>query len=205
MNLYEEQVLPRFIDLALRGQANDRLRARVAGGLEGDVVEIGFGSGRNVPFYPASVRGVRAVDPATVGRKLAAKRVATSPVPVDYVGLDGQDLPLDDASIDNVLTTWTLCTIPPTSAPCPVGRYAGCCAPVAACISSSTAGPPCKMRVWQDRLTPVSRRIFGGCHLNRPIDQLLVDSGLEITAMDKFYDRRPSPFSYLFEGVAKKT
>src|SRR5262245_51767008 len=112
MGFYEREVLPRVVDVALRGKQMDRLRARVSARLSGEVLEVGFGSGRNVPRYPATVTRVRAVDPALVGRKLATQRVAASPVPVEYVGLDGERLPVEDASIDHVLTTWTLCTIP---------------------------------------------------------------------------------------------
>ncbi|HEY8215687.1 MAG TPA: class I SAM-dependent methyltransferase, partial [Acidimicrobiia bacterium] len=112
MGFYEREVLPRFVDVALSGKQFERLRARVASRLEGEVLEVGFGSGRNVPHYPPTVTRVQAVDPAVAGRKLAAKRVAASGVPVEYVGLDGERLPADDASVDHVLTTWTLCTIP---------------------------------------------------------------------------------------------
>src|SRR5688572_13507333 len=112
MGFYEEHILPRAVDVLLSGKEFAKLRARVAADLTGEVLEVGFGSGRNVPYYPQAVKRVRAVDPATVGRKLAAKRVAASRVPIEYVGLDGEDLPLEDASVDHVLTTWTLCTIP---------------------------------------------------------------------------------------------
>lgn len=112
MGFYDDQVLPRIIDVALGTKAMARLRQRACAGLSGEVLEVGFGSGRNVPYYPPDVRRVRAVDPATVGRELAAGRVAASPVPVDYIGLDGQQLPLADATVDHVLVTWTLCTIP---------------------------------------------------------------------------------------------
>jgi ubiquinone/menaquinone biosynthesis C-methylase UbiE len=112
MGWYVDRVVPRMTDLLLRGGEFDSIRARVCAGLEGEVLEVGFGSGRNVPHYPPAVRRVRAVDPATVGRRLAAERVAASPVPVEYVGLDGEQLPLEDGSVDHVLTTWTLCTIP---------------------------------------------------------------------------------------------
>lgn len=97
--------------MELGGKDFTRLRAAVCAGLSGEVVEVGFGSGRNVPHYPSAVSRVRAVDPATAGRKLAAARVAASQVPVEYVGLNGEDLPVEDDSVDHVLTTWTLCTI----------------------------------------------------------------------------------------------
>src|ERR1700743_179094 len=112
MSFYRDQVLPRLIDRIMRAHDLDELRARVASKLTGDVLEIGFGSGLNVPFYPAGLTRVWALDPATVGRKLAAPRVAASPLPVEYIGLDAQRIPLPDGSVDSVLTTWTLCTIP---------------------------------------------------------------------------------------------
>jgi ubiquinone/menaquinone biosynthesis C-methylase UbiE len=115
MGLYGDQILPRAIDLALRGGEFARLRARVAAGLAGQVLEVGFGSGLNIPYYPASLERVQAVDPAAVGRKLATKRAAACPVPIDHIGTDAQTLPTDDASVDSVLSTWTLCTIPDAS------------------------------------------------------------------------------------------
>src|ERR1700754_3015134 len=112
MSFYRDQVLPRLIDTIMRRNDLEELRARVASKLTGDVLEIAFGSGLNVPFYPAGVTRVWALDPATVGRKLAAARVAASPAPIEYIGLDAQRIPLADGSVDSVLTTWTLCTIP---------------------------------------------------------------------------------------------
>lgn len=90
MRFYESQVLPRVINLSLRGREVSRLRARVTAGLTGEVLEIGFGTGLNVPHYPPGLDRVRAVDPATVGRRMAAKRVAASPVLIEYIGLDAR-------------------------------------------------------------------------------------------------------------------
>ena len=112
MGFYEDEVVPRLTELVMSRRELTPIRARVAASLGGDVLEVGFGSGLNVPHYPPAVTQVRAVDPATVGRRLAAKRVASSSVPVEYVGLDGQALSQESASIDHVLTTWTLCSIP---------------------------------------------------------------------------------------------
>src|SRR6188768_3844977 len=111
MGLYGERVLPRIVNVACGMKSSNVLRDRVCEGLHGRVVEIGFGSGLNVPFYPGSVVGVAAIEPAELGWKLAGKRVADSPVPVERSGLDGQSLPLDDDSCDTALSTWTLCTI----------------------------------------------------------------------------------------------
>jgi SAM-dependent methyltransferase len=203
MGFYEQQVLPRFIDLTMRRNELAPIRARVAASLEGDVLEVGFGSGLNVPHYPAAVTQVQAVDPATVGRRLAAQRVASSSVPVRYVDLDGQDLSLDSASIEHVLTTWTLCTIPDVDRALsevrrvlrPGGRFH---------FVGYGRSPDPRVAGWQDRLNPWQRRIAGGCHLNRPIDELVVNSGLELIRMENYYVKGPRPFGYMFEGVARK-
>ncbi len=203
MAFYEDQVVPRFIDLVMRSRELTPIRARVAAGLAGDVLELGFGSGLNVPHYPAAVTRVRAVDPRTVGRKLAAKRVASSSVAVEYVDLDGEDLSAASASIDHVLATWTLCSIPHVDRALseihrvlrPGGSFH---------FVEHGRSPEPGVSRWQDRLTPVQRRVVGGCHLNRPIDELVINSGLEIVRLENYYAQGPRPFTYMFEGVATK-
>lgn len=204
MGFYEESILPYLVDVALGGKEFGKLRARAVEGLEGEVLEVGFGSGRNVPFYPPAVKRVRAVDPATVGRKLAAKRVEASPVPVEYVGLDGQQLPLEDASVDHVLTTWTLCTIPDIAGA--LGEMRRVLRPGGSLhFLEHGRSPDPKVDRWQKRLTPINRRVAGGCHLNRPIATLIGDSGLEVTDLHNFYVRGPKPMGYMYAGVATKT
>lgn len=128
---------------------------------------------------------------------------AASPVPVDYVGLNGQELPLDDGSVDHVLSTWTLCTIPDVDRALAeiirVLRPGGQLHFVEHGLS-----PDPKIARWQDRLTPIQRRVAGGCHLNRPIDRLGAGAGLVVTRMDNWSMRGPKPFGYLYEGVATK-
>lgn len=204
MGFYTEQVVPRVTDMSLRGKEFSRLRARVAAPLDGEVLEIGFGSGLNVPHYPGAIRRVRAVDPATVGRKLAAERVAASPVPVDYVGLDGEDLPLGDDSVDHVLTTFTLCTIPDveraltevTRVLRPGGTFH---------FLEHGRSPEPRVARWQDRLTPLQRRLGGGCHLNRPIDELVGHMGLRVGEIDNYHLKGPRALGYMYEGTATKT
>jgi ubiquinone/menaquinone biosynthesis C-methylase UbiE len=203
MGFYAKHILPRAEDLVMRSQEYGRLRARVAAGLSGEVLEVGFGSGLNVPYYPPTVKRVRAVDPAMVGRKLAAKRVAASAVPVEYTGIDAQALPLEEASVDHVLSTWTLCTVPDVARALAeirrVLRPGG-----ALHFVEHGRSPDEKVARAQNLLTPLQRRLAGGCHLNRPIDRLLRESGLELTRLDNYYLRRPRSFGYMFEGVATK-
>ena len=203
MGFYEEQVLPRLVDATLSGKMFREKRARVTSRLEGDVLEVGFGSGRNVPHYPAEVKRVLAVDPAVVGRQLASRRVAASPVPVEYVGLDGQDLPVEDNSVDHVLTTWTLCTIP--DVPRALAEIRRVLRPGGGLhfLEHGRSSDPAVVR-WQDRLTPLQRRIAGGCHLNRPIDQLVANCGLRVTELENYYLKGPRMFGCMFEGVAVK-
>jgi ubiquinone/menaquinone biosynthesis C-methylase UbiE len=201
VGFYGEHVLPRVVDIALSGKAFRRARERVASELEGEVLEVGFGSGRNVPFYPAAVAHVHAVDPALVGRKLAAKRLAASPIPVEFVGLDGERLPLEDASVDHVLTTWTLCTIPDVDRA--LGEIRRVLRPGGTLhFVEHGRSPDAKVRRRQDLLTPLQRRIGGGCHLNRPIDTLIADAGLRLERLDNYYVPGPKALAYMYEGVA---
>jgi ubiquinone/menaquinone biosynthesis C-methylase UbiE len=203
MGLYRDQILPRAIDLALRGGEFTRLRARVTARLAGQVLEIGFGSGLNIPYYPASLERVQAIDPAAVGRKLAAKRAAACPVPIDYIGTDAQTLPADDASVDSVLSTWTLCTIPDASQALAEIRRVLRPGGALHFIEHGLAPDPPVARL-QQRLTPFQHRAFGGCHLNRRIDQLVAAAGLELTRIDTYYMKGPRALGYTFEGIATK-
>jgi ubiquinone/menaquinone biosynthesis C-methylase UbiE len=203
VGFYEERILPRIVDVTLSGKGFRKLRARVAGSLRGEVLEVGFGSGRNVPYYPESVSRVRAVDPSSGGRRLAEDRIAASLVPVEFIGLDGQDIPLPDASIDHVLTTWTLCTIPDAHRSLTeirrVLRPGG-----SLHFLEHGRAPDASVARWQDRLTPWQKRWAGGCHLNRPIEQMLTDASMPPAQMHNYYLRGPRAFGYMYEGVATK-
>jgi ubiquinone/menaquinone biosynthesis C-methylase UbiE len=203
MGLYQDQLLPRFVNVALAGGDFARIRSRVAADLDGEILEVGFGSGRNVPHYPPVVQRAWAVDPATLGRKLAAKRVAACSVQIEFIGLDGQRLPLESGTVDHVLVTWTLCTIP--NAEVALGEIRRVLRPGGELhFVEHGQSPDPDVAHWQDRLTPLQRRIFGGCHLNRPIDRLVASAGLQLTRLENYYMRGPKPFGYTFEGVARK-
>ena len=193
MGLYGDRVLPRIVDVACGRKSSNDLRNRVCEGLYGRVVEIGFGSGLNIPFYPDSVDGIAAVEPADLGWKLAGKRLAESSVPVERCGLDGQSLPLADNSCDTALSTWTLCTIPDAIAALhevrrvlkPGGTFH---------FVEHGLAPDDEVQKWQRRLDPLQQRLFDRCHLTRPILDLLTRAGFTVTDVDIFYDEGSPKF-----------
>ena len=201
--MYADQILPRAINLALRGGEFAGPRARAAAGLDGAVLEIGFGSGLNIPFYPSAVSRIRAVEPATAGRRLAAKRASACAIPIEFIGADAQALSAGDASADCAVSTWTLCSIPdPNLALAEIRRVLR---PGGALyfVEHGLAPDP-KVARFQRRLTPLQRRFAGGCHLDRPIAGLLAGSGLELSRMDTYYMKGSHALGYTFEGVATK-
>ena len=203
MGLYGEQVLPRMVNAACGLKTVEPLRRRVCDGLEGDVVEIGFGSGLNVPFYPAAVTGVAAVEPADVAWKLADKRLSATSVPVQRSGLDGQSLPFADRSYDAALSTWTLCTIPDARAAVreigrvlrPGGTFH---------FAEHGRAPESRVQKWQNRLNGVQQRLACGCNLNRDITAIIEAGGMTITSLDTFYAKGdPKILGSTYEGTAE--
>lgn len=203
MGLYGEHILPRIIDVACGVKAVHPLRRRVCEGLAGDVVEIGFGSGLNVPFYPASVTEVAAIEPGDVGWKLATQRVRDANVPVHRSGLDGQSLPFGDDSFDAALSTWTMCTIPDVASALRELRRVLKPGATLHFLEHGLAPDP-RVRRWQHRLEPMQKRLFGGCHLTRPIVDLLTAAGFTITELDVFYEEgSPKPLGADSLGIAR--
>ena len=190
MGIYADKVLPRIVNAACGMKSNERLRERVCAGLQGQILEIGFGSGLNVPHYPGAVTGVAAVEPADTGWKLAQKRVDASSVPVHRTGLDGQSIPLPDDSCDTALSTWTMCTIPDVARALQEVRRVLKPGGTFHFVEHGLAPDEDEqVQRMQHRLEPMQKRIFGGCHLTRPIADLLVAAGFTITEQDVFYDK----------------
>jgi ubiquinone/menaquinone biosynthesis C-methylase UbiE len=176
-------------------------RAAVTEGLEGRVVEIGFGSGLNLEHYPPTVDVVLAVEPAAVARRLAVRRIASSRVEVEHVGLDGQCIPLPDDSGDAALSTFTLCSIPDAHRALlelrrvirPGGRFH---------FLEHGLAPDPGVVAWQRRLEPLQRRLADGCHLTRDIPAIVTDAGFVIERVEQRYARGPRPWSWFTVGVA---
>jgi ubiquinone/menaquinone biosynthesis C-methylase UbiE len=204
MSFYRDQVLPRFQDKVMDRKLAREVRARVCAGLSGEVVEVGFGTGLNAPYYPAAVTKVLAVEPSTLCMRIAAPRIAKSSAPVELAGLTGEHLDLPSATFDTVLSTWTLCTIPDMAAALselrrvlkPGGAFS---------FVEHGHAPDAKVARWQDRLEPMNKRLAGGCHLTRHISEDIASAGFEIEELDEYYFKgEPKPFGYTFEGRAVK-
>jgi SAM-dependent methyltransferase len=194
MGVYDGRVLPRILNKTCGSATLEPLRRRVCQGLAGDVIELGFGSGHNIPFYPPAVTRVAAVEPSDVSWRLAGERLSASAVLVQRSVLDAQWLPFEDDSYDAALSTWTLCTIPDPAAALAELRRVLKPGGTLHFLEHGLA-PDEGVRRWQRRLNPVQKLITGGCQLTRPIVDLLTTAGFTITNIDVFYE----------EGAAKIT
>jgi len=202
MGFYEERFLPHFIDFALSRRPFLRARERVARGLHGEVLEVGFGSGLNVPYYPPAVKAIHAIDPSATGKKIAQKRIDARGVPVVWDGLDGQRLALPDASVDCALSTFTFCTIPDIAAALrEIKRVLKLDGALHFLEHGRSLDP--KVARWQDRLDPVQMCIGGGCHLNRPMTDLVRSAGFCIDTLENYYLPGPKFAAHMYEGRAR--
>ena len=203
MGVWTRQVVPRVADRALDAPELRAVRQRVCAGLAGEVLELGFGSGLNVPHYPPAVTRVAAVEPSDVGWRLAAGRVAAATVPVQRAGLEGQALPFADDAFDAALSTFSLCTIP--DAVRALREVRRVLRPGARLhLVEHGRAPDEDVQRWQRRLDPVNRLVQGGCRLGRPIDALLEQAGFVVEQLERGYlPGTPRPFGHLYEGTAR--
>jgi ubiquinone/menaquinone biosynthesis C-methylase UbiE len=201
LGLYSDHILPRGINWVMGKREFAVLRQQYLQGLSGKVLELGFGSGLNVPHYPDTVTKIFAVDPSLLGRKLAAKRVAASPIPVTYAGLNGETLELPDNSVNAVLSTWTLCTIP--HLPRALAEVRRVLRPGGQLhFLEHGLCPDESVARWQHRLNPLQKRMAGGCQLNREIPRLVAESGLALGEVETFFMKGPRFAGYMFAGIA---
>lgn len=203
MGFYREQVLPRVIERACAMPGMEKWRAQAVEGLRGRVVEIGFGSGLNVEHYPNGVDVVFAVEPEPVARRLARRRIASGPIEVQHVGVDGQSLPIPDNNCDAALSTFTLCTVPDVGLVLdeilrvlrPGGKLH---------FLEHGISPEPRVARWQRRLDPLQHRVGGGCHLTRDAGALVAGAGFRLEQCVQGYAKGPKPWSYFTVGVAAK-
>lgn len=203
MGLWTDHVVPRIADKALGTGQVRAMRERVCADLSGEVVEIGFGSGHNVPLYPAAVTRVEAVEPSDVGWRLGEERRAAATVPVHRAGLDGQRLPFPDGSFDCALSTFTMCTIPDVSAALAELRRVLRPGGTLHFVEHGRA-PDASVLRWQRRIEPLYTPMAGGCRLSRPIDELVAGAGFTVERLEAGYaPKDPKPFGYVYQGVAR--
>ena len=203
MSFYDVHVLPYVLNLAMRHKDLASYRARLVPAARGRVLEIGIGSGLNLPFYSGQAVEVIGLDPSSRLLTMAEGRVTGSMPSVRMVEGSAEAMPLEDASFDTVVTTWSLCSIPKAEAALAEVRRVLKPSGELLFIEHGRA-PDRSVSRWQDRLTPLWKPLAGGCHLNRSIDTLIRQSGFVITDLRSAYMPGPKLFTFMYEGRATR-
>lgn len=201
MNVYERWVLPPLLDMVMRQRQIEKYRRELIPTARGRVLEVGIGSGLNLPLYGAGVNMVVGLDPSERLLSMARRRAAKANVAVDLMHGSATAIPLDNDSVDMVVMTWTLCSISdPVAA---VREMRRVLKPGGALlfVEHGLSPEPCVAR-WQHRLTPIWRHISGGCHLDRKVDDLIRAGGFEVAELKTEYAHGPRPLTYMYEGRA---
>jgi ubiquinone/menaquinone biosynthesis C-methylase UbiE len=201
MSLYRDLVLPRLLHGAMRNPELVPYRKRALKQAQGRVLEIGIGSGLNLQHYPKAVGRVFGLEPSAHLAAMARRAASGVAFPVNVIEESAETIPLDDGTIDVVVSTWTLCSVSD------VGRALAELRRVLKpgglfLFVEHGLSPDQSVRSWQHRLTPVWRCCAGGCHLNRPIDELVESSGFRCTALRTGYAKGPRPMTFMYEGSA---
>jgi ubiquinone/menaquinone biosynthesis C-methylase UbiE len=203
MGFYARRVLPHIINMAMKNKDATRLRAVWIPQARGEVLEIGIGSGLNLPFYSSEVQRVVGVEPSMALQEMARRREAAGRAKVEFLSQSAEEsLPLPDQSIDTIVMTWTLCSIP--DAPKALAQMKRVLKRGGRLLFIEHGrSPDASVVVWQDRLTPVWKKIGGGCHLNRKIDELFTTAGFAIAELKTSYLPGPRPMTYTYQGFAR--
>jgi ubiquinone/menaquinone biosynthesis C-methylase UbiE len=204
MGFYGDVILPWCIDLTCGMKALVPERAKIAAGLHGTVLEVGFGSGLNLPVLPAAVTRVLAVEPSLRARRIGRQRISAARCQIEFVGLDAQTIQLEASSADAALSTFTLCTIAHVEQALreirrilKPGRRLF--------FLEHGRSPDAGVARWQDRLNGVQQVIAGGCNINRDIPALLTAAGFEPDAVDAaYFEKMPRTHGYLYSGSARR-
>jgi len=202
MGFYQDQIVPILINLAMRKQDLVPYRSRVVSEAEGRVLEIGVGSGLNLPFYSRNVERIVGLDPSPKLLSMVRRNQRADTPSVELIEGSAEAIPLENSSVDTVLTTWTLCSIPDAGLALremhrvlrPTGRLL---------FVEHGRAPDANVAWWQDNLTPLWKRIGGGCHLNRAIEMLIEGAGFHLDRIGTGYMRGPKPMTFMYEGSAR--
>ena len=204
MGVYSEFVFPRLLELTMSSGSMTDYRKALLSEVSGNVLELGFGTGLNLPHYPATVTSLTTVDPNGGMGAIAQKRIEASPIPVTTQRLSGENLPMENASFDNVVCTWTLCSIPDANQALseayrvlkPGGKFF---------FIEHGLSNEGSIQTWQNRITPVQKVVADGCHLNRKIDALVSAVFDDISVKAFYAPKLPKIMGYFYQGVASKT
>jgi ubiquinone/menaquinone biosynthesis C-methylase UbiE len=202
MTIYEQWVLPHLIDLVMRNKEATRHRRKLLPAARGQVLEIGAGSGLNLPFYGTEVARLFALDPSEKLLAMARRKQARVAFPVEFLQHSAEEIPLDAASIDTVVTTWSLCTVPDAMQALREAKRVLKPGGALLFVEHGWAPEP-QVQRWQQRLNPVWKRCAGGCNLDRKIDRMIREAGFAIDALDHEYLPGPRPFTYTYFGRAR--
>jgi len=202
MGFYERRLLPRLIDLAMRNKEVKRYRRKLIPAAAGEVLEIGAGSGLNLPFYGSQVRRLHALEPSAALLRMAGRKLPGAPFPVELLRGSAEEIPLADRSVDTVVTTWTLCSIPDAAKALREARRVLRPGGSLLFVEHGHAPDP-GVAAWQRRIEPLWKPLAGGCHLTRRIDQLIRDAGFSISELENEYLKGPRPLTYTYCGRAR--
>jgi len=202
MSFYQDRIVPHLTALSMRQRKLDAYRCRVVAAAEGRVLEVGVGSGLNFPFYSSNVERLIGLDPSPSLLAMARRARFAISGRVEFVEGSAEAIPLEDADVNMVVTTWTLCSIPDAQRALlemrrvlrPGGRLL---------FVEHGRAPDLRVAWWQDQLTPVWKRFSGGCHLNRAIQALIEGAGFQIDRLETGYMRGPRPMTFMYEGSAR--
>lgn len=202
MSFYKDQILPWLTHLSMRQARLVPYRTRVVSGATGRVLEIGIGSGLNLPFYDATVKQVIGIEPSLKLLNMARDAGSRNTKALELIEGTAEAIPIESASIDTVVTTWTMCSIPKVGSALaemrrvlkPDGQLL---------FVEHGRAPEAPVQWWQDHLTPAWKHLSGGCHLNRAIEDIIQMAGFRIDHLDKGYMRGPKAMTFMYEGRAR--
>jgi ubiquinone/menaquinone biosynthesis C-methylase UbiE len=202
MGFYQDQIVPLLIDWSMQQRNLAAYRGRIIPAAEGRVLEIGIGSGLNLPYYSRNVTHVIGLEPSPRLLAMARRVERTGSRSVEFIESSAEAIPLKDASVDTVVTTWTLCSIP--DAPRALRDMRRVLRPGGRLLFVEHGrAPDPNVMWWQDRLTPIWKRLGGGCHLNRAIGTLIEDASFQFDRLETGYMRGPKPMTFMYEGSAR--